>query len=100
MDLRCRAEAGRHLPGPERIDGTDSSAVRRRIAILEATCRRHEVTLGALLEAAVELRRANMALTAENARLRKRNSVSKVEEVRRTPRGRPRLSFGAGRTAS
>jgi hypothetical protein len=67
MDPR-HAEARRELPGAVRI---------------------HAVTLNALLEAAVELRRANTALTAENARLRMRNSLSMFEQVRRTPRGRP-----------
>jgi hypothetical protein len=76
----------------------DPPAVRRQVAILEATCRRHEVTVNALLEATIELRRTNLALTAENAALRKRNSVSKVEQVRRTPRGRPPLLLDAGRT--
>jgi hypothetical protein len=76
----------------------DHSALRRQVAIIEATCRRHEATLNALLEATVELRRANAALTAENAALRTRNSVSMVEQVRRTPRGRPRLLFDAERT--
>ena len=76
----------------------DPSALRSQVAILEATCRRHEVTLNALLEAAVELRRANVELTAENAALRTRNSVSMVEQVRRTPRGRPPLLFDSGPT--
>ena len=91
MDPRRRAVARQPQWGPMRTDGTDPSALRRQVAILEATCRRHEVTLDALLEATVELRRANLALTAENATLRTRNSVSMVEQVRRTPRGRPRL---------
>ena len=101
MDPRRRAVAPQpQWPGPAGTDGTDPFALRRQVAILEATCRRHEVTLNALLEATVELRRANLALTAENATLRTRNSVSMVEQVRRTPRGRPRLLFDTERTAS
>ena len=81
-----------------RAGDMDPPALRKQVAILEAICRRDEVTLNALLEATVELRRANLALTAENAALRTRHSVSMVEQVRRTPRGRPRLLFDAERT--
>jgi hypothetical protein len=98
MNPRRRAVARQpHWAGPAGTGGTDP-ALSRQVAILEATCRRHEVTLNALLEATVELRRANLVLTAENATLRTRNSVSMVEQVRRTPRGRPRLLFDAERT--
>ena len=78
---------------------TDSSTLATRVEVLAMTCRRHEATLGALLEAVVKLHGANSALRAENASLRTRNSVSMVERVKAKARGRsPQLN--AGGTAS
>jgi hypothetical protein len=100
MGSRLRIGAVAATAGPARVDEAGSSALNKRAETLAATCRRHEATLDALLEAVVKLRGANSALRAENALLRKRNAVSMVERVRATPRGRPRPLFDAGRTAS
>jgi hypothetical protein len=78
---------------------TDSSALATRVEILATTCRRHEVTLDALLATVVKLHGANSALRAENASLRTRSAVSMVERVRAMPRGRSPL-LNAERTAS
>ena len=78
-----------------RADETDSSALTTRVEILAMTCRRHEATLDALLEAMVTLHGANSALRAENASLRTRNAVSMVERVKTKARGRsPQLNPG------
>jgi regulator of replication initiation timing len=66
----------------------DSTTLATRIEILATTCRRHEATLDALLEAMVKLHTANSALRAENASLRTRNAVSMVERVKAKTRGR------------
>ena len=79
---------------------TDSSALATRVEILAMTCRRHEATIDALLEAVVKLHTANSALRAENASLRTRHAVSMVERVRATPRGRPTPLVSTGMTAS
>ena len=77
----------------------DSTTLATRVEILATTCRRHEATLDALLEALVKLHGANSALRAENASLRRHNAVSMVERVKAKARGRsPQLN--AGRTAS
>jgi hypothetical protein len=76
------------------------SSMESRIEMLATTCRRHEATLDALLEAVAKLHTANSGLRAENASLRTRNAVSMVERVRAMPRGRPTPLVSTGRTAS
>jgi len=100
MDSRRRTGTVAVTAGPARVDETGSSALSLRVEVLAATCRRHEATLDALLDALVKLRGANSALKAENASLRTRTAVSMVERVRATPRGRRRLPSNAGRTVS
>jgi hypothetical protein len=76
-----------------------SSALSKKAEVLAATCRRHETTLEALLEAMVKLHGANSALRAENALLRRRTAVSMVERVQVTARGRSGPLFDAGERA-
>jgi hypothetical protein len=82
MGSRRRTGAVAAPAGLARVDETGSSAISKRAETLAATCRRHEPTLDALLEAVVKLREANSALMAQNASLRTRNAVSMVERVR------------------
>jgi hypothetical protein len=100
MGSRRRTGAVAAPANPARVDETGSSALSKRAETLAATCRRHEATLDALLEAVVKLQGANSALRAENASLRARNAVSMLERVRATPRGRPRPLFNAQGAAS
>jgi hypothetical protein len=83
-----------------RDDESGSSALGKRAEILAVTCRRHETTLEALLEAVVKLHGANSALRAENASLRARTGVSMVERVRAMPRARPGPLARTGETVS
>jgi uncharacterized protein (DUF3084 family) len=100
MGSRRRTGAPAAPAGAARVGETDSSNLATRVEMLATTCRRHEATLDALLEAMTKLHAANSGLRAENASLRTRNAVSMVERVRAMPRGRPTPQVSTGRTAS
>jgi hypothetical protein len=100
MRSRRRSNPVAAMAARARDDESGSSALGKKADVLAVTCRRHEATLEALLEAMVKLRGANSALRAENASLRTRNAASIVERVRAASRDRARPLLDAGEMAS